>query len=155
RREVTVEIGSDAVRVSALDDAPLAEWRFTEISALPTPAGVLRIGLANGTNTARLEIRDQTLVAALRALAKPADRTGLTGYRTRVKVVAFSLAAIAILVGGAIWGMPLLADRVAPHLPVALEMRLGAAIDREVRRALDTSTDGKPFECGTGDASSA
>jgi predicted Zn-dependent protease len=67
-------------------------------------------------------------------------------------VVAYSLAAIATLVGGAIWGVPLLADRIAPHLPIALEMRLGAMIDMEVRQALDTSTGGKPFECGGGDA---
>ena len=51
--------------------------------------------------------------------------------------------------------MPRLADRIAPHLPVALEVRLGAAIDTEVRQALDTSTGGKPFECGTGGAAPA
>jgi hypothetical protein len=155
RREVAVELGGDAVRVSAPDGATLAQWRFAEISPLATPAGVLRVGLAGGKAAARLEIRDQALAAALLARAKPADRTGLTDRRTRTKVVVLSLAAIASMVGGAIWGVPLLADRIAPHLPVALEMRLGAAIDTQIRQVLDTSTAGKPFECGTGDDAGA
>jgi len=155
RHEVAVELGGDAVRVSAPGGATLAQWRFTDIAPLTTPAGVLRIGLANAKVAARLEIHDQALAAALLGRTKPADRTGLTDDRTRVKVVAYSLAAIATLIGGAIWGVPLLADRIAPHLPAALEMRLGAAIDMEVRQALDTSTDGKPFECGTGDTARA
>jgi len=155
RREVAVDIGGDAMRVSAPDGAVLAQWRFADIAPLATPSGVLRVGLANATAAARLEIHDQALAAALLARAKPSDRTGLTDRRTRIKVVAFSLAAIVTLVGGAIWGVPLLADRIAPHLPISLEMRLGAAIDMEVRQALDTSTDGKPFECSAGDAISA
>src|SRR5215831_11692330 len=152
RREVTVDIGADAVQVRASDGAVLAQWRFAEIAPVATPAGILRIALVNAKAAARLEIRDQALAAALLACAKPTNRTGLTDRRTRIKVVAFSLAAIATLVGGAIWGVPLLADRIAPHLPVALEMRLGAAIDTQVRQALSASTKGKPLECGAGDS---
>jgi predicted Zn-dependent protease len=155
RREVAVNIGGDAVQVSAPDGAVLAQWRFADLAPLTTPGGVLRIGLANAATAARLEIHDRTLAAALLAHSKSTDRTGLTDRRTRMKVVAFSLAAIATLVGGAIWGVPLLADRIAPHLPVALEMHLGDAIDMQVRQMLDTSTDGKPFECGTGDSQPA
>jgi Zn-dependent protease with chaperone function len=151
RHLVAVELGSDDVRLSAPSGAVLARWRFAEIAPLATPMGTLRVGLANAKVAARLEIRDEALAAALLARAKPADRTGLTDRRTRVKVVVYSLAAIATLVGGAIWGVPLLADRIAPRLPIALEMRLGAAIDMEVRQMLDKSTDGKPFECGTGE----
>jgi len=155
RQEVTVEVGDDAVRVSALSGPVLAQWRFAEIAPVAIPAGGLRIGLAHATAAARLEIHNPTLAAALIGRLKPTDRTGLTDRRTRIKVVAFSLVAIATLVASAIWGVPLLSDRIVPHLPVALERRLGAAVDMEVRRALDTSTDGKSFECGIGDAQSA
>lgn len=155
RNEVTVEITGDAVEASAPDGVLLAQWRFVDISPLAAPAGMLRIGLTRAKVPARLEIRDPALAAALLAHAKPIDRTGLTDRRTRLKVVAYSLAAIATLVGGAIWGVPLLAGRIAVHLPISLEMRLGAAIDMEVRQALDTSIDGKPFECGTGNSPQA
>jgi len=152
RRKVAVEISGEAIEVRSPDGAVLQRWHFADISLLATPSGVLRIGLANAAAAARLEIHDQALAAALLAHTKSADRTGLTDRRTRAKVVAFSFAAIATLVGGAIWGVPLLADRIAPHLPVALELRLGAAVDTQVRQMLDTSRDGKPFECGAGDS---
>jgi len=152
RREVSVELGLDAIEVRAPDGAVLARWPFALVSPLATPAGALRIGLANAKVAARLEIHDQAMAAALLARTKPSDRTGLTDRRTRAKVVAYSLAAIATLVGGAIWGVPLLAGRIAPHLPVALEMRLGAAVDAQVRQVLATSTRGKPLECGAGDS---
>src|SRR5262249_3869128 len=148
RRKVAVEIATDAIEVRSADGALLARWRLAEIYPLAGPTGVLRIGLANASIAARLEIQDQVLAAALLARTKPADRTGLTDSRTRMKVVAFSLAAIVTLVGGAIWGVPLLADRIAPHLPVALEIRLGAAVDTQVRQVVGASTGGKPVECG-------
>jgi len=152
RRKVAVEIVGDVIEVRAPGGDLLAQWPLTDISPLATSAAVLRIGLANSQVAARLEIHDQALAAALLARAKPADRTGLTDYATRAKVVGFSLAAIATLVGGAIWGVPLLADRIAPHLPVALEIRLGAAVDAQVRQTFGASTGGKPFECGAGDS---
>jgi Zn-dependent protease with chaperone function len=152
RRKVAVEIAGDAIEVRAGDGALLAQWRFADISPLMTPAGVLRIGLAKAKAAARLEIHDQALAAALIARTRPSDRTGLTDRRTRTQVVAYSVAAVATLAGGAIWGVPLIADRIAPHLPVALEMRLGAAVDAQVRQALGASTKGKPFECGAGDS---
>jgi Zn-dependent protease with chaperone function len=156
RREVKVDIGADTVRIRAPDGSVLAQWRFADIAPLTMPAGGLRIGLANAAAApARLEIRDRTLATVLLARAKSSDQTGLTDRRTRTRVVAFSLAAIVTVVGGAIWGVPLLADRIAPHLPVALELRLGAAIDVQVRDALDTFTAGKPFECGTEESAAA
>jgi len=152
RREVAVELGDDAIEVRGPDGATLARWPFANILPVATASGVLRIGLAKAKAAARLEIHDQMLAAALLARTKTQDRTGLTDRRTRARVVAYSLAAIATLVGGAIWGVPLLADRIAPHLPVALEMRLGAAIDTQVRQILTASTRGKPLECGAGDS---
>src|SRR5262249_20140205 len=129
RRKVAVEIGSDAIEMRTEEGALLAQWRFADISPLVTPAGVLRIGLANAKAAARLGIHDQARAAALLPPAKPSARTALPDRRTRTKVVAYSIAAVATLIGGAIWGVPLIAARIAPHLPVALEMRLGAAVD--------------------------
>jgi Zn-dependent protease with chaperone function len=152
RREVAVEIASDAIEVRGPGGCLKARWHFADIAPLTTQSGVLRVGLANAKTTARLEIHDQALATALLARANPADRTGLTDRATRLKVVGFSLAAIAALIGRAVWGVPVLADRIAPHLPVAVEMRLGAAIDMQVRQMLANSARGKPFECGAGDS---
>jgi len=155
RHEVAVELGGDDVRISAAQGGTLARWRFADIAPLATPQGVLRIGPAHGKADARLEIHDAALAAALLQRTGQYDRTGLTGHRTRIKVVAWSIAAIVTLVGGAIWGVPLLADRLAPHLPIALETRLGNAVDTQIRETLNTSNGSRPFECGTGDSPAA
>jgi Zn-dependent protease with chaperone function len=154
RHKVAVDITGDAIEVKAADGTVLVRWGFADVYPLATSNNVLRIGNAGARVAARLEIHDQAMVAALLARLKRTDRTGMTDGRTRLKVVAYSLAAIATLVGGAIWGVPLLADRIAPHLPIALEIRLGEAIDAQVREALDTTRGRTPFEC-TGDTGQA
>jgi predicted Zn-dependent protease len=152
RHKVAVEIAGDAVEIKAPDGAIKARWRLDEAYPLATSNEVLRIGVASAKVAARLEIHDSELAAALLARLKRTDRSGFTDRRTRLKVVAYSLAAIVTLVGGAIWGVPLLADRIAPHLPLAWEIRLGDTIDAQVRRALDPSNGKKPFECPASDA---
>jgi Zn-dependent protease with chaperone function len=155
RHKVAVEIGADALEVKAPDGAVLARWPCADVYPLATSNDVLRIGAASATVAARLEIHDAELASALLARLKRTDRSGLTDGRTRLKVAAYSLAAIASLVGGAIWGVPLLADRIAPRLPIAMEIRLGDAIDGQVRQTLDPSNGAKPFECTPGGAAQA
>jgi Zn-dependent protease with chaperone function len=155
RHKVAVEVAGDAIEIKATDGAVKARWRLDEVYPLATSNEVLRIGVASAKVAARLEIQDSELAAALLARLKRTDRSGLTDSRTRLKVVVYSLAAIASLVGGAIWGVPLLADRIAPHLPLAWEIRLGEAIDGQVRRTIDRSNGKKPFECASGAAQTA
>jgi Zn-dependent protease with chaperone function len=152
RQKVGVGIAGDAVEIRAVDGTLKAQWPLGDVYPLATSDEVLRIGIATAKVAARLEIHDQALAAALLGRLKRRDRSGLTDRRTRFKVVAYSLAAIATLAGGAIWGVPLLADRIAPHLPIEWEIRLGDAVDAQVRSALDPSHGKKPFECSTGDA---
>jgi Zn-dependent protease with chaperone function len=152
RHEVAVEVAGDVIEVKAPDGAVKAQWRLDEVYPLATSNDVLRIGVASAKVAARLEIHDAALAAALRTRLKRTDRSGLTDGRTRLKVVGYSLAAIATLVGGAIWGVPLLAEQIAPHLPIAWEIQLGNAIDAQLRQTLDTSKGKKPFECAAGDS---
>jgi hypothetical protein len=150
RHKAVVAIVGNAIEVKAPDGAHLARWRLEEVYPLATTNEVLRVGLASAKVATRLEIHDSALAAELLARIKQADRSGLTDRRTRLKVVAYSLVAITSFVGGAIWGVPLLADQIAPHLPIALEIRFGEAVDAQVRQALDPSGGRKPFQCGTG-----
>jgi Zn-dependent protease with chaperone function len=152
RHKVALYVAGDAIEIRAADGAVKARWRLDEVYPLATSNDVLRIGVASAKVAARLEIHDSELAAALLARLKSTDRSGLTDRGTRLKVVAYSLAAIASLVGGAVWGVPLLADRIAPLLPLAWEIQLGEAIDGQVRRSIDPSNGKKPFECAAGDA---
>jgi Zn-dependent protease with chaperone function len=152
RHKVTVEVVDGVIVVTAMDGTVKARWRLGEVYPLATSNEVLRLGLAHAEVAARLEILDPALAAAVLSHLKETDRSGLTDRRTRFKVVAYSLAAIATLAGGALWGVPLLAERIAPHLPLAWEIRLGEAVDAQLRRTLDPTNGRKPFECSAGDA---
>ncbi|MBO0752811.1 MAG: M48 family metallopeptidase [Bradyrhizobiaceae bacterium] len=152
RHKVAVGIADGVIVVTATDGAVKARWPLDQVYPLATSNEVLRLGLADDKVAARLEILDAELATALLSHLKQTDRSGFTDRRTRFKVVGYSLAAIATLVGGAIWGIPLLADRIAPHLPLAWEIRLGDAVDAQVRRTLDPSKGRKPFDCGAGEA---
>lgn len=148
RHAVAVELGPDAVEIRTTDGGILAAWPFAGIAPLAAPEGVLRIGEADSNRTARLEIRDAALAAALMSRAKAADRSGLTDRGKRAKVVAWSFAATMSLLAFGIWGVPFVADRVAPHLPIAVETHLGNIVDAQVRQALNAGNGGKPLECG-------
>jgi Zn-dependent protease with chaperone function len=152
RHKVTVDIVRSFIVASGPDGAVKAQWRLDEVYPLATSNDVLRIGLASAKVAARLEIHDSELAAALLSRLKKTDRSGMTDRRTRFKVVAYSLVAIATLVSSAVWGVPLLAERIAPHLPLAWEIRLGNAMDTQVRHTLDESNGKRPFECAAGDA---
>jgi hypothetical protein len=109
---------------------------------------VLRLGRAKSKDTARLEIHDAALATELLGRAKRPDRSGLTDCRTRAKAACWGIAAVLSLTASAIWGVPFLAERVAPHLPVAVEARLGDAVDAQVQRLLDARGGNKPLQCG-------
>ena len=51
---------------------------------------------------------------------------------------------------GAIFGVPALADRIAPLVPLSAERWLGEAVDRQARAMLDKGDGSRPFECGGG-----
>jgi hypothetical protein len=148
RHPVAVALGADAVEISSPGGGVLAAWRFSEISALATPKGVLRLGRTNSKHAARLEIRDAALATTLMARAKRLSRSGLTDSGTRYKVAALGMAAVVSLVASTVWGVPFVAERLAPRLPVAVELHLGDAVDGQIRRMLGAGNSDKPFECG-------
>jgi Zn-dependent protease with chaperone function len=154
RHEVTVEAAPEALRISGADGAALAQWPYGELQAQSAPDDVLRLGCRGG-GLARVELRDPALIAEIDRLADTLDRSGTTERRVRHRVIAWTFAAAASLVLVALFLLPLLADRIAPLIPLSLERRLGTAMDAQVRAMLDTGKTGKPFECGDGEGEAA
>jgi len=148
RHPVGVTLGADAVEISSPGGGVLAAWRFSEITPSATPKGVLRLGRTNSKDAVRLEVRDAALATELMARAKRLSRAGLTDRSTRYKVAVLGITAVVSLVASAIWGVPFLAGRLAPRLPVTVELRLGDAVDVQVRRMLGAGNSDRPFECG-------
>lgn len=148
RYDVTVKLGVSALQIHATDGQTLAEWPYNEIESLSAPSGLLRIGRIDNPVLARLDVRDPQLAAAIDHLSIPIDRSGLAERRGRRKVVLWSLAATVSLLLVAIFGVPEIASRLTPLVPYAVELRLGAAVDAQVRSILDKDGAGARFVCG-------
>jgi Zn-dependent protease with chaperone function len=152
RHAVTVESVPAGLRILSADGTSIAEWPYADLRAQPAPDDVMRLRRAGGPELARLEIRDPALIADIDGHADSLDRSGAVERRLRKRVVFWTSAATVSLVLVAIFGVPLLSDRIAPLIPLSVEHRLGLTIDAQVRAMLDNKSSAKPFECGGTDA---
>jgi Zn-dependent protease with chaperone function len=155
RHDVTVTLGASAIQIIAADGHMLAEWSYAELESIPSPQGLLRIGRIDNPVLARLDVRDAKLAAAIDDLSVPIDRSGRTERSGRRRVVLWSLAATVSLLLVAVYGVPEIASRLTPIVPYAAEIKLGAAVDAQVRSILDKSGAGPRFVCGAGEAEQA
>jgi Zn-dependent protease with chaperone function len=155
RNVVTVEAGAAGLHIMDGHRRTLDDWSYAELRRQSAPDGMLRLGRRGETLLARLEIRDPELSAAIEDRAVSLDRGGAAERRLRRKVVALSFAAGVSLILTAIFGLPVLASRLIPFIPLSVERKLGDAVDREIRASLDTQHLGAAFECGRGPGETA
>ncbi len=167
RNDVAVEAGATGLRIltgggrsrngaqECSHDRLLDEWSYGDLQRMSAPEGVLRLGRRGETLLARLEIRDPNLAATIEDRAEALDRGGAAERRLRRKIVALSFAAAASLSLTAVFGLPALASRIIPFVPLAIEHRLGAAVDKNIRSALDTRHLGPAFACGAAPSETA
>ena len=149
RHDVIVETAANSLRIIDDDQQYVVdEWNYADLRSRSAPEGILRLGRRGEAALARLEIRDAALAAAIEVRAPALDRGGAADRRLRQRVVVLSLAAIASLVLTAIFGMPVLANKITPLIPLPMERKFGEAIDKQVRPLLDTGNRGAAFQCG-------
>ncbi len=113
-------------------DAVVATWPFTDIRRADSASGLARLSCLTAPSLARLEIRDTTLAAAVVARCPLLDHN-IAGRHRATTIVGWSLAAAASILAIVWFGLPLLADRLAPLVPTALERRIGDAAEGQIR----------------------
>lgn len=148
RHDVAVTLGPTSLQIMDRDGRVLADWPYNELEPLTAPDKVLRVGRHGNPVLERLEIFDPDFAHAVDVQAIHIDRTGMIQRRQRGSVIGWTLAATASLLLIAYFGIPALAERIAPLLPVAIERKLGDAVDTQMRAMLDTGKTGAAFECG-------
>lgn len=148
RHNVSLELADHLLRIRDSDGMVLEEWPYEEIEQKPAPRDVLRLGLTGQAITARLEIREPELGAAVEARALTIDRTGRLDRRQHLRVAAWSLLATVSLIVVAILIVPNLAGRLAPYVPPTAERYLGQTLDAQVRVTLDKRHLGDRLTCG-------
>ena len=150
RYDVIVEAAATSLRIINDDQHYLVdEWNYADLRARSAPQGLMRLGRRGEDALARLEVRDAALAAVIEARAPALDRGGVADRRLRTRVVVLSLVAIASLVLTAIFGMPVLAERITPLIPFTMEKKFGDAIDRQVRPILAGDSGAAAAQCGT------
>ncbi len=150
RHEAWVALGAGGLHIAGRNGVLLAQWPYDEIEELPAPAKVLRLGRRGNPVLARLEVFDPAFAAEIDLRAKHVDRTGALQRRQRWRVVGWTVTAMLSLVAVAYFGVPAIADRLAPLVPLSVEKKLGDAVEVQVRGVLDRQQAGTVFECGHG-----
>jgi Zn-dependent protease with chaperone function len=150
RRDVEVALGPTSLRVTDDTGLILAIWPYDELDELNAPAHVLRLGRHNDPVLARLEIFDAPFAHEIDILARNVDRTGAIRRRQRLRVIGWTVLATLALIVVSYWGVPAIAEKLAPAVPLAVERRMGEAVNMQVRAQLDTRNAGAGFECGSG-----
>ena len=146
-----VELAPDGVVIRDAEQRDmLARWPYDKLDHLAAPDGVLRLGCSGARDASRgSRCATPALAHAIDEASVPVDRTGATERRGRLKVVGWSVAATVSLVLAAVFGVPALADQLAPLVPLRVERLLGEAVDAQARKMLDKGRASRPFECGS------
>ncbi|HEX2215333.1 MAG TPA: M48 family metallopeptidase [Xanthobacteraceae bacterium] len=155
RHAVTLHLDPAALLVRGSEGQVLVRWAYDELEQSSAHEGVFRIGRAGSDTLERVEVRDAALAHAIDELSIPVDRTGLTARRGRRKVIFWSVAAVASLVLVAVYGVPEVATRLAPYVPHSAELKIGEAVDEQVRGMLNPGQQGQAFECGESEGKAA
>ena len=96
------------------------------------PPQTLRLSCEAALPLARLEVSDAATQEAIAAHCKSLYAGHAAATQTW-RIVFWSLAAVGSIIGLAWFGIPYAADRLAPMVPMAVEQRIGEAVDKQAR----------------------
>jgi Zn-dependent protease with chaperone function len=121
------------------DDLTPARWNYADIREVDGAQGALRVMCLSAPPLARLEIRDPQLAAELKSRCPRLAENQVDG-RAIAKIVGWSLAAVVSIVTLVTFGVPLVADRLAPLVPQSFERRLGDAAEVQIKTIFGNKT---------------
>jgi predicted Zn-dependent protease len=130
KHQVTLRLGSSLEVVE--EGAVVATWPFDTIRRVDGAVSRLRLSSTAAPPLARLEIDDPGMMQAVTARC-PALDVGRGGPRQTARIVFWSAAAVCSILAIVVYGIPILAERLAPLVPYTVERRIGEAVDTQVR----------------------
>ncbi len=131
RQPVRVDLDPEGMAI--VEKTGRSLWRYENLRLADAPPGVLRLAAAGAPELARLEIRNPALRSEILRRAPALGRSRRVDAAGTAKIVFWSLAATISLVLTVLFLVPLVADRLAPMVPISVERRLGEAVDSQVR----------------------
>src|SRR5258708_32670574 len=113
------------------DGIVVGTWPYDGIRRADGPPALFRLNCVAALPLARLEISDDAIKAVIAAHCGALD-VGRAGPAQTWRIVLWSLAAVCSIVVVALYGIPFVADRLAPVVPAAVENRIGEAGGRPI-----------------------
>jgi Zn-dependent protease with chaperone function len=129
---VALRFGAQAIDILE-DGLGLASWRYDDMRRASDTPTALRFSATSALPLARLEVRDPALQREILSRCRALGSNPSSAPRQTARIVAWSLGAIVSLVLVVIYGMPLLAERLAPLIPASFERRLGDVAERQAK----------------------
>ncbi|GAC1337827.1 MAG: M48 family metallopeptidase [Beijerinckiaceae bacterium] len=129
RRDVALEFDAGLAILEAGE--AIATWSYAAIRSADAPPGRRRFRSLDAPDLARLEVTEGALADRL-AAAAPNLHQGTAIVATK-RIVFWSIAAAASILFIVFVGVPLVADRLAPLIPMAVERRIGDAVEAQVQ----------------------
>jgi Zn-dependent protease with chaperone function len=130
KHAVTLRFQSDYLDI-VKDDSEVTPWRYDDLRTVDGGPGTLRLRCVSALPLARLDVSDAAAQAETRAHARFLESDH--GGRQTGRIVGWSLAAICSIVLIVAFGVPLVAERMVPLVPMSFERRLGGVVDNQVR----------------------
>ena len=132
KRSVLLAFQTDGIAILEAG-IQLAFWRYEDLRPAEAPKGVMRLSAAGAPALARLEVPDEEVAKSIEVRCPDLNRRRHRSEVATLKIVAWSMAAAVSLVLTVVYLIPLSAERLAPLVPIAMEQRLGEAVDGQVR----------------------
>ncbi len=134
RHQVKLRLGSTLEIAEA--GVLVAAWPLMSIRRADGADTELRLSCATAAELARLVVTDPRMRQAILARC-PAFYAQSADSRSTLRIIGWSFAAAASIVLVTLYGIPLLADRLAPLAPPAFERRIGDMVDGQMSRLFD------------------
>ncbi len=130
RRSVTLGFGAKLAIIQ--DNLVIASWHYDDLRTVDGGQGALRLRCVSGLPLARLEVPDPAAQTEIRTRARWLDAE--QGGRAHTgRIVAWSVAALGSILAIVVFGVPLVAQRMVPLIPLSFERHLGDMANNQVR----------------------
>jgi len=130
RRDVILKITASSLDIHEGGEW-IASWPLGDIRQKDAPDGLLRLTREGGPDLARLDVTDP---ADQELIRQRCHRLDTREQRERTGRIVFWSAATAVsVILSVLFLIPLLAEKLAPLIPVAYEQHIGKAVDNQLR----------------------
>ncbi len=145
KRSVRVKLGAS---LDIFDgERRIDSWTLDSIRLVDAKSSGMRLRANGASELARLIVDDPAFIDAIYRNCPQLLVEEHSHKSSTARIVGWSLAAAASVLGVIFFGLPLAADRLAPLVPAALDRRVGEMVDSQVKVVfgdkLCTEPDGK------------